>query len=275
MSRANYLTAKRVSQIEQRLHQRDRLIIADVAQLSVLSGAQIRLLHYGQSESDKRLARMDLARLHLAGVLQRLGRRVGGERAGSDGFVYSLGLAGQRIADPGRKRYRKPWTPQPNLLQHALAVSELYTQLRTTSVDTRLTGFDAEPTCWRFFSGPGGTTSVLKPDAYVTTETTDFEDSYFIEIDRATESGTRIASKAKVYVSYWQSGREQELTDVFPQVLWVVPDLSRRNQLVEVLSSRPAEQWELFTVTTFASAVSYLMGDGEAVGAVQGEAGNL
>ena len=39
-----------------------------------------------------------------------------------------------------------------------------------------------------------------------------------------------IASKAKTYCRYWQSGREQMNEGVFPTVLFVVPDDNRRTQ---------------------------------------------
>ncbi len=47
--------------------------------------------------SAARIARRVLARLTELGVLARLERRIGGLRAGSSGYVYYLGPAGQRL----------------------------------------------------------------------------------------------------------------------------------------------------------------------------------
>jgi len=58
---------------------------------------QLRQLHYDESEAGKRLARMDLARLVEWRVMARLDRSIGGVRAGSEGFVFRLDAAGQRL----------------------------------------------------------------------------------------------------------------------------------------------------------------------------------
>jgi hypothetical protein len=78
----------------------------------------------------------------------------------------------------------------------------------------------------------------------------DYEDRYFAEVDLATEPGTRISAKAKEYVRYWQSGREQAQFDVFPYVIWIAPDTSRAEFLIDVLGRLPPEHWHIFMVTT-------------------------
>jgi hypothetical protein len=142
----------------------------------------------------------------------------------------------------------------------------MYVQLREIEQPDliELERFDAEPTCWRMFHGPGGARLMLKPDAYVATATKDYLDSWFIELDRGTEPMTVIASKAKVYCRYWQSGREQMTEGVFPTVLFVVPDDNRRAQLLDTLSQLPAEHSQLFQVTTADSTVR-LMASGELI----------
>jgi hypothetical protein len=141
-----------------------------------------------------------------------------------------------------------------------LSVSELYVQLRLRSGDWQLERFDAEPGCWRRFSGPGGRSLVLKPDAYLIGTSGAYEDRYFIEIDRATESRTRITDKALNYVRYWQSGREQTAHGIFPRVLWSVPDDVRAQQLIDALGELPAEHWQLFTVAIEAEAARTISG---------------
>jgi hypothetical protein len=142
----------------------------------------------------------------------------------------------------------------------------MYVQLRELERlgTIELERFDAEPTCWRFFHGPGGAPLVLKPDAFVATATADYLDSWFIETDRATEPMTVIAAKAKTYCRYWQSGREQMTEGVFPTVLFTVPGAARRTQLLDTLSQLPAEHSQLFQVAT-ADTVVRAMATGELI----------
>jgi hypothetical protein len=269
VSARTYLSARRVAEIEAALSERDRRIVRDIDRLGVLSGRHLRQLYYPDTEAGRRLCRIDLARLSDAQVLVRLGRRVGGVRAGSEGFVYGLGVAARRIVDPNRSRWWARTTPGEPFLKHVLAVADLYARLRTVERRGRSTivTFDAEPACWRPFAGPGGGRVVLKPDAYVVIEAGGFEDHFFIEVDCATESVPRILSKSRLYLRYWQSGREQGALGLFPLVLWIVPSERRRQQLVDALARLDAEHWQLFAVTTSESAVEQMSSAG-AIGGV-------
>jgi hypothetical protein len=259
MSRRSYITSTRLETIEHTLTDRQRSLVADVALLNVASGAQLRRLHFSDDETAQRMARRDLGQLVEHRVLSRLGRRIGGR--GSESFVYSLDVAGQRIVRAGRRRYRAPWRPVPTHLQHALAVGDLYVELRRTgNQDARLVAFQAEPGSWRRFYGSGGVPVVLKPDAFVIVHNGAFEDRFFVELDRATESSTRIIEKARLYLRYWQSGNEQAQADVFPLVVWVVPDERRKDQLVDALGGLSPEHWQLFLVVTNGNAVARFLG---------------
>jgi len=261
MSRGSYLTAARLAQIESALTPRQRRIASDVHQLNVMSGRQILHLHFEDSDSARRLARLDLAHLAAARVLGRLSRQIGGVKAGSDGFVYVLDVAGQRIFRPSR-RPRPPWTPESQHLRHALAVTDLYVGLRAreTASAMRLVTFDAEPASWRFYFSPGGGRSVLKPDAFVVVDSDEYTDDWYVEVDRGTESATRITDKARQYVRYWQSGRDQARSGVFPGVLWVVPDDPRAEKVADAIAKLPAEHHHLFFVTTADHAAEALLG---------------
>lgn len=262
MTRRRYLTQARIEQLRGRLSHRDHQLLTTVARLNLASGSQLRRLHYDDTPSGQRLARLDLARLSDWRVLARLGRRIGGVRAGSDGYVYALDVAGKRLLEsrPARRHWA-PWTPEPSHLRHGLAVSELYVQLRVAVVlsAARLAAFDTEPGCWRRFFGPGGAALTLKPDAYAVMESEHYEDRYFIEVDCATEAAPRITEKAKTYVRYWQSGREQAAHEVFPLVLWIGPHRQRAEQLIDALGRLPAEHRHLFAVTTAEQATNQLI----------------
>lgn len=230
--RVSYVTSKRLTTIARQLSERERQVANEVDRLNASSAGQLRMLHYADTEAGRRAARRDLQHLTELGVLARLGRRVGGERAGSAGFVFSLDIAGQRLLRSTAQRHRRPWTPGPSQLRHVLMVAQLYVELRTAETDSsKLSVFDAEPAAWRSFYGPAGARVMLKPDAFVRVLNGDYEDSFFVEVDLATEASSRIVAKAKTYISYFQSGREQADRGVFPRVLWAVPNSGRADQL--------------------------------------------
>jgi hypothetical protein len=266
VSKRTYLTASRLAALRVRMRPIEWSLLNDVERLNVASGQQLRRLHYQDSDTGRRMARLDLSGLVERRVLARLGRSVGGRRAGSEGWTYAMDVAGKRLLCPDQRRQWQPWTPDSHHLRHALAVSEIYVQLRELEDlgTIELERFDAEPSCWRFFHGPGGAPLVLKPDAHIITANAEYLDSWFIELDRATEPMSLIASKAKTYCRYWQSGREQMTEGVFPTVLFVVPDDNRRTQLLDTLSQLPAEHRQLFQVTT-ADSVVRSMASGELI----------
>lgn len=255
-----YVTSSRIADLTAVLTDQDWRTLRAVARCSVMTGSQVRKLFYEDSDTGKRLARRDLARLTELRVLGRLDRRIGGVRRGSDGYVYALDVAGQRLAHPDLPRYRPPWTPGGQHLAHTVAVTQLYVDLATkVHAQAHLVDFTAEPACWRTYTGPGGGRMTLKPDAWVQIETDEYEDQAFIELDRATEPKTRIAAKARSYVQYWRTGIEQARHGVFPLVVWLGPDLHRVAQLTEALEELPPETRHLFAVATHQAAAHQLL----------------
>ncbi len=212
---------------------------------------------------------MTLERLSTWRVVTRLERRVGGPRAGSAGFIYSLDTLGQRIAGQagpvGGSRPRRPWTPSYPFLKHALAVSELFVRLVEVARVAPFTieAFEAEPGSWRAFTGSAGELVFLKPDAFVRLGAAEFTDSTFVEVDCGTESRTALAVKFERYRLYWASGSEQRRHGVFPRALWLVPDRKRYQQLVDVAARQPAESWRLFKVALYDEAIHAMVGDGD------------
>jgi hypothetical protein len=258
MSRV-YVTSRRLAALGATLTPREREILATVARVRVASGTQLVRLHLAQVKA--RQARGVLASLVERRLLGRLPRRVGGLRAGSAGFVYTLDVAGLRLVTPDRARWQRPWSVGTPFLDHSLAVTELYVRL-TCAQDgeaVRLVTFEAEPASWRRFPASGGGRAVLKPDARVTLRLGPYEDQWFVEVDRGTESLPTLKRKCELYARYWQTGREQAAGGVFPRVLWLVPDATRHEQVVTVLGRLPADTWQLFTVATFDEAVARMM----------------
>ena len=256
MSRARRISQRQLALITSSLGPVDKAVLESLDRVRLASAGQLVRLHFQGRPSADRQARRHLARLVELRLLARLDRRIGGIRAGSSGFVYALDVAGQRLlsesVDP-----RRPWTPGTLFLRHALAVTEVYVRLIESEhrdfVD--VLDFTAEPRCWRNFVGTGGARLTLKPDAYARLGIGDYEHSFFIEVDRATEAPRTIARKLDAYYRYWATGQEQHHRGVFPRVLWTVPTEQRKAALVDVASRQPAEAWSLFQIVTEADAI--------------------
>lgn len=262
------ITAGRVAELEQQLSPRERAVIDTLDRVRLATTAQLQRLHVtdGSRASNMRRTQATLTRLIEVRALARLNRRVGGVRSGSAGFVYALDVAGQRLASvcgpAGGRRTRRPWTPGAAFVAHAVAVTELYVQLRESerAGSWELLDFDAEPLCWRTFASIGGGRTVLKPDAYFRLAVGHFEDSYFLELDRATQSGPAIARKLRTYQRFHDTGHEQERRGVFPRVLFLVPSEARKTALVDLAANQPPESWPLFAVALASVARTYLTG---------------
>lgn len=268
MSPRSYVTADRVARLERGLSERDRAIIETLDTVRVATTSQLDQLHFS-SESElasARQTRKTLRRLTDARVLTQLDRRIGGGKRGSTQAVYALDAAGQRLASEagpaGGTRLRRPWTPGSAFLAHHLAVTELFVRLHTRAREglLELLAFEAEPLSWRRFAGLGGARQVLKPDAFVRVGLGDYEDAYFVEVDRATASLTAVARKCDTYRAYWRSGREQARFGVFPQVLWLVPDQKRKTALAEVIARQREEVREVFAVAVFTNGADLIAG---------------
>lgn len=253
------------------LSERDWAILRDLARLRLATGRQLQRLHVadGSPLTQSRRSRSILQRLSDVGVLVRLERQVGGVHAGSSGFTYGLSAVGQRLTSgvgpAGGARLRRPWEQAPSFIDHLLLVTELYVLLREAEAakDCELLEFEAEPPCWRWWSGPSGERLVLKPDAFVRLGVGDFEQVSFVEVDRSTESSTVLKRKAETYVAYWCSGTEQAREGLFPRCVWLVPDAKRQEQLTGVLARLDPKAWQLFQVVRFEEAASALMGVNE------------
>jgi len=220
----------------------------------------------GTALANARACTRTLARLQNEGVVAPLVRLIGGVRAGSAAFVWALGTAGQRLATgsgpAGGSVIRRPWTPSLPFVAHRLAITELAVQLHEAEAQgaLELVRFQAEPACWRRYTGPHGASASLKPDALAVMGDGQYEDSWFIEVDLATESPAVIARKRDAYLAYYRSSSEQRRSGVFPWVLFVVPYEQRRRVVERALGKPPLGQPDLFVVATETEAIGVLAG---------------
>jgi protein involved in plasmid replication-relaxation len=256
-----YLTAARLRDLEQQLSGHDLAVLKSVSDLRFMTGAQLARLHFdGDKSSRARAARRALLRLSRSECLSRLSRVVGGVRAGSSGFVYALGIAGQKIAmDYGwqpKRRGRRSRAPGTLFLRHCLDIAELHVLLGEADRARRLELLElaAEPACHRDFAGLGSQ-RILKPDSFLRFALRDYEWSWFIEVDRATEGSRAVERKLRDYLAFEASGVEQEQRGVFPKVLWTVPDDNRAAVIEGEIQQLPKGGRELFAVSQFNNAM--------------------
>ncbi len=259
-----YVSARGVAHIRERLSARDLGVIRQVAELRLMSARQLQAVHFPDSEHDNeqaatRARQRVLARLTRERLLSRLERRIGGMRAGSAGFVLALGPVGQRVLALDGPR-RRSYEPSYRFVDHTLAVSQLIVEVTVAARRGRLDLLDtqAEPRCWRQFSGPGGR-YWLRPDAFLALGSGEYELRWFIEVDRNSESLPVIVRKCRLYADYYQSGQEQAAHGgVFPRVCWVVPDEGRAERVQTAIARNSALPERLFVVTTSGRAVAAL-----------------
>jgi Replication-relaxation len=228
------------------LTSREQTILRDLDRVRLLTGQQIERLHFwnlASSNARGSARRRSLGRLVANQLVVTLPRRVGGERAGSAGLVYSLDSRAQRDraswADSpeaaGRKRVRRPWPIGWSFVSHGLDVAELYVRLREAESrhELRLVRLDAEPASWYPTA-----TGLLKPDAYAVWERGGWEQHWWIEVDRGTETLPTLRRKLMEYLQVINSGDLGPM-GVVPLVLVTVLDDRRMAHVLELARALP------------------------------------
>lgn len=247
------------------LSDRDMAILRSLQAHRMLTTRLLQRLHFATGHATAsaatRATSRVMGRLEERGLVSKIRQRVGGVRQGSAGLAFHLGPRGEallRSVDGGtRKRYVEPSLA---FITHTLAVAELAVRLNEAATAGRyeLTRLETEPSCWRSFLGRGGTSEWLKPALYAVTAAGDFEDDWFIEADLASEHLPAILRKAHVYQRYANTGAHQAEHDVFPAVLWVVPDTYRQQAIQTELHNDRSLVPELFRVITVADFDNYI-----------------
>jgi len=249
-----------VERLAPRLAPRDWSILEKVRDAGILTGSQLTRLCFADlsPSTQDRTRRRVMARLHQLHAVTRLDRVIGGVRAGSSGWVYRLGPAGQRLlqlraGQRGDHRIRKAWTPGTLFLQHALDVAELYVQLsEASSPAVRLTTFQTEPACW-WRDGLGGH---LKPDALTVLSTAAYDELVWLEVDRGTESLPTLRRKLLSYQSFVQRGQLGP-SGVLPHVVISTPNDQRHREVAALVHQLP--DTNIFTVARFEIATTAIL----------------
>lgn len=264
------VTSRYLEAIGPQLTERDRAIIRTVGQFKLVTGKQLERLYFAGCSDTSRARNRQAVLSRLTGhqVLATVGpgrrhgqqRQMGGSLGGSQGYVYTLDLAGQRLAETAGSRPRRPLVWYEPTAAHFLAVTELYVRLVEAERmgRLRLEQFHAEPECWRTFDR-----QTLKPDAYVQLQIEQEgqlrRGRFFVEVDRANQYGTKISTKLPQYAAFWQYERARFQRSGkrghFPGVLFLVPT-SERGTYLERLIQRDPETARLFRVALYDEAVA-------------------
>ncbi|RIR97812.1 hypothetical protein D2E45_23905 [Mycobacteroides abscessus] len=242
------------------LPSRDQAVLLDLLRMRLLTGSHIERLHFdtgdGTIASRGSRRRRTMNRLTELGLVSTLDRRIGGERAGSAGLIYTLDANGQRAFHGARasdrQRVRRPWSVGLSFTKHTLAVSELYVQMRETerAGHIRLIDFLAEPDSWHSTAY-----GLLKPDAFVSWQQSGWEQHLWIEVDRGTESLPTVRRQLMRYLDAVAVG-DTGPDGVLPPVLVTVPNERRQAHIRHEILSLPAPAADYFSVELFDTAIS-------------------
>lgn len=249
------ISASELTRLRSVLSDRDWNVLRFLAQFRYASTAQIRRRYFVDHSSQDAATRATLRvldRLLEHRLITRLERRVGGHPHGSAAYIWHLDAAGERLTrskDAPRRRYADPAWP---FLEHTLQITETALQLYelATSDNLEISRLEVEPDSWRSFLTPQGDTAILKPDLFATVSTPDYDDHWYIEIDRGTETQPVLLTKCRTYAAYRRTGRAQAEHSVFPRVLWVLPTQRRASRLQAAITAAPDLPERIFTCIT-------------------------
>lgn len=258
-ARSNYITPDRLYRTSQRMTDTDWLVLGFVSSSRLASGHQLIRRYWLTSErgdARARSGRRALKRLTDWRVLDALPRRVGGERAGSSGMVYTVGVAGAKLLARRGQPANRLEAPGALYIAHTLARTELVVALGEASRSLECIEVQSEPECWRTFLAGMGARLTLKPDLFIRVAApgASFEDRWYVEVDLATEATGTVLAKAKRYLAHHRSGSER----VHPKVLWAVPDARRAERIQSALGRLPAEAQRMFAVCLTSEVVEFL-----------------
>lgn len=245
------------------LSPRDQAILGRLAEHRYLTSRHIERFFFQQHRSPAsagRSCRRVLARLYEQHLIVRTSiRTVGGWAAGSTGYTYRLALRGYAALT---LRPKSTVTRSPLFLEHTLGIADVRLELEqmNSAKKLQLVDVQTEPDNWIWY-GSFGVRERLKPDLFVVTAVSpesDYEDMWFIELDRATSGVGAVLQKFRQYMSYRLSSEARARQGGFPIVLWLVPTRHRQRELQRLTQKLPAAQRTLFRVVLQGQFTAYL-----------------
>ena len=233
-----------LGQIDMQLTDRDRRLVVAIRDFRFMKTNQVQRLYFPALIKTPRAAltatTRTMNRLRRLGLIDHLEKRIGGVRGGSQGLIWFVTEAGHRLLQMGTPlegKRKRTLEPSPLFLRHILAVTECciqITEICRSEKEMDLIRIVIEPECWRSYEH-GGKSISLRPDLYAETTSGEYRDYWFVEMDLATESMNDILEKCKRYHEYRQTEMEQKANEVFPVVLFIVPDEIRKQKIKEAI----------------------------------------
>lgn len=165
-----------------------------------------------------------------------------------------LNECGKLAAYPqiGLSQFEKRVQVSASTLRHELSILDVKaaTASAVAASGASLVEFSTWPTLFQFMAHPGqGPEVLIKPDGFIRIGVPAGEATFFLELDRSTETLERLRAKVLGYLDYYNRGglasrfgQPRTKFKEFPfRVLFVVPSAERRNNLASILiSSRPS-----------------------------------
>ena len=235
--------------------------------------ARLTAPDYASPASALRQTQRHLASLAQQRLLTSLERRVGGWQGGSAVTIWAATTRGQRrvVAENGEdeevSRRQRPREVSTTFLDHLLAITEVRTSIEEAvrqEADTEA-AVALEPDCWRTALSPSGQPQVLRPDLAVTITSPAYEDRYLVEVDRATENPGRVIATCWRYQEHQATSVQASDGDVFPLVVWLVPNDRRRHRLERAIAHSTGLLRDLFRVIRLDQLPSLIHGGPAAI----------
>lgn len=219
------------------LSPRDEAVVELVGRFRQMTTSQIRPVLFGEVSSQTPLDRT-LKRLVDHQYLARLERAVGGWAAGSGPYVYQLGREGWRHLG----RDGQYW-PYRSVSLHTLDIAALFVTLKGAERRGELVvlSYEPEPAC-HLKQGAVLLTPDAKLDVGLPVQRQRV--GAFLELDRGTERARQIQGKCLRYWEAYQGWPDQ----VFPLVVFVVPDERRATEIARSISQLPQAARPLFRI---------------------------
>jgi hypothetical protein len=230
---------------------RDIAVLQGLFESRVMTAEHITALFFdGKPDYPKKR----LQKLKSAGLIGERRRRV------NEPAILFLTPGGLRVLEqsgmlsdievPSAASFARRANVSEQTLQHELEVMDIKAAFHTAfrkSQKSPTLDFITWPRMYEFTadpSGSGGRERPVRPDGFIRISAPgEFEDSYFLEVDRSTEAQGRLSAKALCYRQYYFSGgfavRNGATRDQFKdfpfRVLMVFKTTDRRNNAAERL----------------------------------------
>lgn len=256
------ISRKQLDTLRSSLSERDWNVIRMAGKFRFVTAKHLTLTLFQGHASDAsaaRTCRRVLARLRSQRVLGVMERRIGGLRAGSEGMVYYLDTAGERLhrqvtGSTIRQRFEEP---SARFMDHTLAIADIAAQLHheVTTRGGEIVSLAPEPR--RTYTAAHGGTGRLVPDLAVELAGepgADTISAFFVEVDLGHESLPTLINKCLAIEQYRASGEEQRQFGGFPRIIWAMnstkPATTERRiaALARSIDEHPQLPQHLYTV---------------------------